>query len=72
MKPQDNAKMIETLEKQTLHNYLEKLINTKMRKLTLFPVFPYTAAPNISEPHYFVIIEDLSGLTTLDGGSYCN
>jgi hypothetical protein len=72
MKPQDNAKVIEVLEKQTLHNYIEKLVNTRMRKLTLFPVFPYTAAANISEPQHYIIIEDLSGLAALDGSNYRN
>ena len=72
MKPLDNAKVMETLEKQTLYNYLERLINTKMRKITLFPIFPYTAAANISDPHNYVIIEDLSSLVKLNSGNFCN
>jgi len=38
--------------------YLQKLITVKMKKLVLFPVFPYTAAPNWSDPRYFAAIEN--------------
>lgn len=72
MNPQDNAKVIETLEKQTLSNYLERLINTKMRKITLFSIFPYTAAANLSDPHNFVIIDDISCLAGLNSGNFKN
>ena len=39
--------------------YLQRLMNAKMRKLVLFTVFPITAAPNISDPKYFVMLNDL-------------
>jgi len=72
MNTQDNAKVIEVLEKQTLHNYFEKLINARMKKLVLFSIFPYSAAVNLSDPHYFVMLEDVSKLATLNSGQFCN
>lgn len=68
----DNAKVIETLEKQTLFNYFEKLITTRIRKITLFSIFPYTSAPNLSDPRYFVMLEDLSKIVYLNSGRLDN
>jgi hypothetical protein len=72
MNTMDNAKVIEKLEKQTLYNYFEKLIHAKMHKLVLFPVFPLTAAANLSEPHYVVLLEDLTKLIGLNSGRFDN
>ncbi len=72
MNTMDNAKAIETMEKITLHKYLEKLINSQMRKITLFPSFPQTGAPNLSEPVYFMMINDISKLAGLNSGAYKN
>ena len=72
MKPMDNAKVIQTMEKQSLQKYLEKLINTRMHKTTLFTVFPYTGAPNYSNPVHFMIIDDLSKIVRMNSGVYNN
>ena len=63
---------MEVLEKQTLYNYFEKLINAKINKVVLFSIFPHTAAPNLSDPHYFVMVEDLIKIATLNGGNILN
>ena len=52
MNPMDNTKVIEALEKVTVFTYCEKLLEAAMQKLVLFSVFPYTAAANMSDPHY--------------------
>jgi len=72
MNTMDNAKVIETLEKQAIFTYFEKLINTKMQKVVFFSVFPYTAAANLSDPHCFMIIEDPSNLLSLNSGKFLN
>ena len=72
MNTQDNAKVIQALEKQTMHTYFEKLVNIKMHKVTLFSIFPHTAAANLSDPHYFVLVDDVSKMAELNGGSYLN
>ena len=54
----DQAKVLEYLSQSLMTEYLQKLITVKMKKLVLFPVFPYTAAPNWSEPQYFAAIEN--------------
>ncbi len=72
MNVQDNAKVMEVLEKQTMYNYFEKLINAKINKVVLFSVFPYTAAANLSDPHYFVMVEDLIKIATLNSGRILN
>ena len=72
MNVQDNAKVMEVLEKQTMYNYFEKLINAKINKVVLFSVFPYTASPNLSDPHYFVIVEDLIKIAALNSGNILN
>lgn len=68
MNTMDNAKVIETLEKHTLFNYFEKLLEAKMHRVVLFSIFPYTAAANLSDPQHFVIIDDISKLTSLNSG----
>lgn len=68
----DNTKMIETIERQTAMIYFEKLADAKMRKVVLFSVFPYTAAANLSDPHYFVMIDDIGRLSSLNSGNYSN
>lgn len=37
-------------------DYLQKLVNVKMGKITLFSVMPFTGAPNVSDPHYYIKI----------------
>lgn len=69
MNTQDNAKVIEAIERSTLFNYFEKLIDAKTRKVTLFSIFPYTAAANLSDPRNFFLLEDIGRLTTLNCGS---
>ena len=68
----DNAKVIEALEKQTLFNYFEKLINAPMSKLTLFSIFPFTGSPNLSDPHCVILVDDLSKLAALNTGRFDN
>ncbi|MFH1387540.1 MAG: hypothetical protein ABIH50_07735 [bacterium] len=72
MNTMDNAKVMEVLEKNTLFNYFEKLVNAKMKKTILFPVFPITAAPILAEPRYLFIIENLDDLTRINSGSVNN
>lgn len=72
MHAMDNTKIIETVERQAAMNYFEKLSGAKMQKLVLFSVFPYTAAANMSDPHYLVLIEDIAHLAGLNSGSFNN
>ncbi|MEE8637876.1 MAG: hypothetical protein V3T21_02410 [Candidatus Margulisiibacteriota bacterium] len=68
----NNAKVIEAMEKFALQKYLKKLINSEMHKVTLFPIFSKTGAPNLSDPVYFVLIDDISKLVSLNSGSFLN
>ena len=68
----DNAKVIEVLEKQAMYNYFEKLINARVSKVVLFSIFPRTAATNLSDTHYFVMVEDLVKIATLNSGKTQN
>lgn len=52
----NTAKVIECINHHLMADYLQKLINVKMGKVTLFSTFPLTGAPNISDPRYFVRI----------------
>jgi hypothetical protein len=54
----DQAKVIEFLNQTLLTEYISKLLNVKISKLTLNPVFPITAAPNLSEPKTFMMMKD--------------
>jgi hypothetical protein len=72
MHTMDNAKVIEVLEKQTMCNYFEKLVDADMHKVVLFSVFPFTAAANLSDPHAFVLVDDLTRFTALNAGHYTN
>lgn len=72
MNTMDNAKVIEALEKYVVFNYFERLIDAQMHKIVLFPIFPYTAAANMSDPHYYIMIDDLSKLISLNCGRYDN
>jgi hypothetical protein len=68
MNTMDNAQVMEALEKYTIYNYFEKLVDAKMHKVVLFPVFPFTAAANFSDPRHIMLIDDLSRLTSLNTG----
>lgn len=72
MNTMDNTKAIQAMEKLAFHKYLEKLINSEMCKITLFPIFAQTGAPNLSNPAYFVLIDDLSKIVSLNSGSFLN
>ncbi len=72
MKPLDNIKVMEVMEKYTLQKYLEKLVDAPMRKVTLFTAFPYTGAANLSDPAALVMIADLSRIVNLNGGAVEN
>jgi hypothetical protein len=68
----DNAKIIKTIEKYAIHVYLEKIVNTPMKKITLFTIFPHTGAPNLSDAVNYLMVEDLSKLASINSGSYLN
>jgi len=68
----DNAKVMEALEKHALLNYFEQIAEAKIKKITLFTAFPYTAAVNYSDPHSLVIIEELDKLAKINGGAFLN
>lgn len=72
MNTMDNAKVIKAMEKFAMQNYLEKLAGSEMRKLTLFTVLPFTAAPNLSNPVYFVMIDKAAKFVSLNSGKYLN
>ncbi len=72
MNTMDNAKVIQAMEKFTLQKYLEKLANAEMHKITLFTTFPFSGAANLSNPVYFVLIENPSKFISLNSGSYLN
>ena len=72
MNIQNNAKVIETIERSALFNYFEKLVDAKTAKLTLFPVFPYTAAANLSEARAFFMFESYDCLSGLMSGNSRN
>ena len=55
----DQAKVIKMLNQTQMTEYIQRLMNAKFSKLVLFPVFPITAAANISEPRYFAMLGDL-------------
>ena len=54
----DQAKVIELLNQTLLTDYLQKLLNVKLKKFVACPIFPITSAPNISEPKIFLMVED--------------
>ena len=72
MNTMDNAKIIETIEKITVKQYLERLIHSKFNRITLHSVFPITAAPNYSDVHSYIMIEDLSKIMGLNSGQFQN
>lgn len=72
MKAMDNKKVIEAIEKYALHKYLKKLNSAEMHKITLFTRFPKTAAPNLSNPVEFLIVDDISKISALNSGAFHN
>ncbi len=69
MNIQNNAKVIETIERSALFSYFENLADAKTTKVTLFTVFPYTAAANLSDKKIFFLLDDLGRLTNLNSGN---
>jgi hypothetical protein len=72
MNTMDNSKAIKTMEKQAMQKYLEKLSTAEMRKITLFTSFPHTGTPNISNPVYFVLVDDIAKFQSLNSGKVNN
>jgi len=68
MNTMDHAKVMEALEKYVVFNYFHGLLDAPMHKIVLFSIFPHTASPNLSDPHYYFILEDLSKLSELNCG----
>ena len=64
----DNKKLMETMGKYAVHKYVEKLINTKMHKITLFASFAKTGAINLSDSRELLVLEDLRDFTALNCG----
>ena len=58
---------IKEIQEFTVKQYLKKLLSLKIKTVTLFSVFPYTAAANISDGHTFALIEDPSKIAALNG-----
>jgi hypothetical protein len=69
---QNNAKVIETIERSALFNYFEKLVDAKTTKVTLFSIFPHTAAANVSEARSFFMIENIACLCAVNSGDTKN
>ena len=61
---------MEVLEKTSAHNYYDKIVHAKTKKITLFSIFPFTAAANLSDPREIVLVEDLAGLLGLNIGQF--
>ena len=72
MNIQNNAKVIETIERSALFNYFEKLVEAKTTKVTLCSIFPYTAAANLSDARAFFMFENYDCLSALIGGNSRN
>ena len=68
MNTMDNAKLLDVMEKFAFQKYLEKLLHADTTRLTLFPVFSQTGAPNLSSAAHIIRLNDLEKLTTLNGG----
>ena len=61
----DNIQVLETIKKFGLLNYLQCLIKTNLRKIELYPVFPYTAAPNWSDKKEIILINNVLALVNV-------
>jgi hypothetical protein len=73
MNTMDNAKVIKAIEKFAFHNYLKKLADAAMHKVTLFTIFSQTGAPNLSDPVHYLIIDDLNTLAKeINSGQWQN
>jgi hypothetical protein len=69
---QNNGKVIETIERSALFNYFEKLVDAKTTKITLFSIFPYTAAANLGDSRSFFMIENIACLSAINSGDTKN
>ena len=72
MKSMDNKKVIKQMEKYALHKYVNKLLASKLHKVTLFTIFQQTGAPNLSNAVNLVIVDDLEKISSLNGGNTLN
>jgi hypothetical protein len=68
----DSAKVMEKIHEVAANRYVHNLISTKLKKITLFTIFPHTAAPNISEGVSFLLVEDLMKIASLLGANVQN
>lgn len=61
----NTAKVAECINQHLMADYLQKLVNVQMSKVVLFPAFPITGAPNLSDPRYYVKINNIEVLSDL-------
>ncbi|MBN2058139.1 MAG: hypothetical protein JW782_05040 [Candidatus Saganbacteria bacterium] len=72
MNTMDNAKIIKAIEKFAFHKYLKKLVDADLSKVSLFSIFSQTGAPNLSDPHHFLMVNDLNKIISLNSGAFNN
>lgn len=68
----DQAQVLEAINKFVLSKYIENMITAKTCLLTLYTVFPYSGAANISDPVKFIMIEDQKSVISFIGANYNN
>jgi hypothetical protein len=72
MNTMGNAKVIKAIEKFAFHKYVEKLVDAEIHKVTLFPIFPQTGAPNLSSAFHCLLVDDLKQIVSLNSGEFLN
>lgn len=64
----NNQKVIEVISKFGMLSYMESLISSRIKKISLYSAFPITAAPNWSDKREIILVENPKPLIKLIAG----
>jgi hypothetical protein len=55
----DQTKLVEVINQMIINKYTRNILIIRSRMIKLYSCFPFTGAPNVSDPQSIAIIEDL-------------
>jgi hypothetical protein len=67
MDRQGDTEVIQALNQFAVTSYVQYLAVARYQKITLFSVFPYSGAPNLSEACNILMVKELPGVLKLFG-----
>ncbi len=55
----DQNKLMEAINQSVINKYMQNILLVKAEIMKLYPCFPFTGAPNVSDAQRYAMIKDL-------------